>query len=285
MAVYPGLNLTRQEVNTIIDYTVRIGLSLKIKGLMNIQYVTVPRREGLGSSVYVLEVNPRSSRTVPFLSKVTGVPMVKVATRVRLGVSLKEQGYKTGLWPEQPLTGIKAPVFSMSKLVGVDTYLGPEMKSTGEVMGIGESFAEAYGKAVEGAGQSLPRRGKAMLSVRTADRARLVAVARALQELGFTLYGTHGTARAVRAAGMECIGVNKVKEGRPHIVDMIKNDEIAFIVNTTEGAQAIADSAEIRRAALRHKVTYTTTIAGAEATCMALRQVDVLRVTRLQELY
>jgi carbamoyl-phosphate synthase large subunit len=200
-----------------------------------------------------------------------------------VGRTLRDQGLEQEVVP--PRYFVKEAVFPFVKFPGVDTVLGPEMKSTGEVMGIGDSFAEAFGKAVEAAGQSLPKRGKAMLSVRTADRERLVAVARVLDELGFVLYGTHGTARAVREAGMECIGVNKVKEGRPHIVDMIKNDEIAFIVNTTEGAQAIADSAEIRRAALRHKVTYTTTIAGAEATCMALRQVDVLRVTRLQELY
>jgi carbamoyl-phosphate synthase large subunit len=160
------------------------------------------------------------------------------------------------------------------------------MKSTGEVMGVGETFGEAYAKAQEGAGSLLPRKGgKALLSVREGDKARLVEVARDLLEFGFTLYATHGTAEAVRAAGLSCNGVNKVAEGRPHLVDMIKNNEIGFIVNTTEGAKAIADSAAIRRAALQHKVPYTTTIAGAEATCMALKQLDILSVNRLQDLY
>ena len=160
------------------------------------------------------------------------------------------------------------------------------MKSTGEVMGVGTSFGEAYAKAQEGAGSLLPRKGgKVMLSVRPGDKARLIHVARDLLELGFALYGTHGTAAAVSAAGLPCVGVNKVAEGRPHIVDMIKNKEVGFIVNTTEGAKAIADSAAIRRAALQHKVTYTTTIAGAEATCMALKQLDIVSVNRLQDLY
>jgi carbamoyl-phosphate synthase large subunit len=159
------------------------------------------------------------------------------------------------------------------------------MKSTGEVMGVGLRFADAYGKAVEAAGMLLPRPGKALLSVREVDKPRLVEVARVLAELGFALYGTHGTAAVVRGAGLECVGVNKVKEGRPHIVDLIKNGDVDFIVNTTEGAQAIIDSAAIRRAALQHKVSYTTTIAGAEATCLALRLGDLLAVHRLQELY
>jgi carbamoyl-phosphate synthase large subunit len=159
------------------------------------------------------------------------------------------------------------------------------MKSTGEVMGIGETFGEAFGKAVEGAGTQLPRPGKAMLSVRDADKSRLERVARSLLALGFQLYGTHGTAEAMRAAGLPCEGVNKVKEGRPHIVDMIKNQDISFIVNTSEGVQAITDSAEIRRAALQYKVSYTTTMAGAEATCLALEQSGALRVNRLQDLY
>ena len=228
-------------------------------------------------------MNPRASRTVPFVSKAIGLALAKVAARCMVGRSLTEQGLRQEIKPKHYF--VKEAVFPFSKFPGVDTVLGPEMKSTGEVMGIGESFAEAFGKAVEGAGMSLPRPGKAMLSVRFADRARLVRVARDLFDLGFTLYGTHGTACSVRDAGMECIGVNKVKEGRPHIVDMIKNGEVSFIVNTTEGAQAIADSAEIRRAALQHKVSYTTTIAGAEATCLALKQPDRLRVNRLQELY
>jgi carbamoyl-phosphate synthase large subunit len=273
----PPYTLSENVQQRLREQMTHLGLALGVRGLMNAQFAIQD------DEIYILEVNPRASRTVPFVSKAIGVPLAKVGARCMAGRTLAEQGLQEQVRP--PRYFVKEAVFPFVKFPGVDTVLGPEMKSTGEVMGIGESFAEAFGKAVEGAGMSLPQRGKAMLSVRTADRARLVAVARALNELGFTLYGTHGTARSVREAGMECVGVNKVKEGRPHIVDMIKNGEVSFIVNTTEGAQAIADSAEIRRAALQHKVSYTTTIAGAEATCMALRQGDVLRVTRLQELY
>jgi carbamoyl-phosphate synthase large subunit len=236
-----------------------------------------------GDDIYILEVNPRASRTVPFVSKAIGLPLAKVAARCMVGQSLAEQGLTKERGPKHYF--VKEAVFPFIKFPGVDTVLGPEMKSTGEVMGVGESFGEAYAKAQEGAGTLLPAKGKAMLSVRAADRARLVEVARNLLELGFSLYGTRGTAAAVREAGLPCVPVNKVMEGRPHIVDMIKNGEVSFIVNTTEGAQAIADSAEIRRAALQHKVSYTTTIAGAEATCLALKQLDILSVNRLQNLY
>ncbi|MCG6940352.1 MAG: carbamoyl-phosphate synthase large subunit [Thiohalocapsa sp.] len=273
----PPYTLSEDLQERLREQMTKLGLALDVRGLMNAQFAIQD------DEIYILEVNPRASRTVPFVSKSIGVPLAKVGARCMVGRTLVAQGLEQGVQP--PRYFVKEAVFPFVKFPGVDTVLGPEMKSTGEVMGIGDSFAEAFGKAVEGAGQSLPKRGKAMLSVRAADRTRLVAVARQLDELGFALYGTHGTARAVREAGMECVGVNKVKEGRPHIVDMIKNDEIVFIVNTTEGAQAIADSAEIRRAALQHKVSYTTTIAGAEATLMALRQGDVLEVTPLQALY
>jgi carbamoyl-phosphate synthase large subunit len=236
-----------------------------------------------GDDIYILEVNPRASRTVPFVSKAIGVPLAKVAARCMVGQSLVDQRITKERAPKHYF--VKEAVFPFIKFPGVDTVLGPEMKSTGEVMGVGETFGEAYAKAQEGAGTLLPAKGKAMLSVRTADRARLVQVARNLLELGFSLYGTQGTAAAVRDAGLPCVPVNKVMEGRPHIVDMIKNGEVSFIVNTTEGAQAIADSAEIRRAALQHKVSYTTTIAGAEATCLALKQLDILSVNRLQNLH
>jgi carbamoyl-phosphate synthase large subunit len=253
----PPYTLSDDVQRRLREQMTQLGLALGVRGLMNAQFAIQD------DAVYILEVNPRASRTVPFVSKSIGVPLAKIGARCMAGRTLAEQGLTAEVRP--PRYFVKEAVFPFVKFPGVDTVLGPEMKSTGEVMGVGDSFAEAFGKAVEGAGASLPKRGKAMLSVRTADRARCVAVARQLVELGFTLYGTHGTARAVREAGMDCVGVNKVKEGRPHIVDMIKNGEVSFIVNTTEGAQAIADSAEIRRAALRHKVSYTTTIAGAEA--------------------
>jgi carbamoyl-phosphate synthase large subunit len=259
------------------DQMRKLAQALKVVGLVNAQFAIKDQ------DVYILEVNPRASRTVPFVSKAIGVPLAKVAARCMAGVSLRAQGLVKECRPKHYF--VKEAVFPFIKFPGVDTVLGPEMKSTGEVMGVGESFGEAYAKAQCGAGTGLPRKGKAMLSVRQADRPRLVQVARDLLDLGFSLCGTHGSARAVREAGIPCDGVNKVAEGRPHVVDMIKNGEVSFIVNTTEGAQAIIDSAEIRSAALQHKVSYTTTIAGAEATCLALKQACAVGVNRLQELY
>jgi len=273
----PPYTLSEELQDRMRDQMTRLGLALRVSGLMNAQFAIKD------NEVYVLEVNPRASRTVPFVSKAIGVPLAKVGARCMAGRSLAEQGLHGEVRPKHSF--VKEAVFPFVKFPGVDTVLGPEMKSTGEVMGVGESFAEAFGKAVEAAGVLLPHRGKAMLSVRDNDKPRLIEVARTLTELGFALYGTHGTAAAVCAAGLECVGVNKVKEGRPHIVDMIKNGEISFIVNTTEGAEAIADSAEIRRTALQHKVSYTTTIAGAEATCKALKQGDLLNVNRLQDMH
>ena len=182
------------------------------------------------------------------------------------GTSLAEQGVTEETIPAHYF--VKEAIFPFVKFPGVDTVLGPEMKSTGEVMGVGETFGEAYAKAVEGGGSSLPTAGNALLSVRDADKDRTVEVARELADLGFTLYATGGTEDAISEAGIECQRVNKVMEGRPHLVDMIKNGDVSFIVNTTEGKQALMDSASIRRAALQHKVAYTTTISGAEATCM-----------------
>ncbi|MEJ2388282.1 MAG: ATP-grasp domain-containing protein, partial [Chromatiaceae bacterium] len=259
------------------EQMVKMARALNVVGLMNAQFAIKD------DHVYILEVNPRASRTVPFVSKATGVPLAKVAARCMVGRSLDAQGFGKECEPKRYF--VKEAVFPFIKFPGVDTVLAPEMKSTGEVMGVGDSFGQAYAKSQEAAGSLLPRKGKAMLSVRDADKPRLIRVAQDLLDLGFQLYGTHGTAAAVRGAGIPCEGVNKVKEGRPHIVDMIKNKEVSFIVNTTEGAQAIADSAEIRRAALQHKVSYTTTIAGAEATCLALKQSDAISVNRLQELF
>jgi len=272
MAVYPGLNLTHREVNTIIDHAIRIGLALKIKGLMNIQYVIVPRREGLGSSVYVLEVNPRASRTVPFLSKVTGVPMVKVATRVMLGVSLKEQGYKTGLWPEQPLTGIKAPVFSMSKLLGVDTYLGPEMKSTGEVMGIDVNFDAALTKALLAGGMMLPPQGVILLSIADRDKPESLPPIKKLSELGYKLYATEGTAAMLESAGLPVTRITKkLGEGHPNVVDVIRDGTVTGVVNTITGGEAsLRDGFYIRRAAAEKQVPCFTSLDTVRAAVEAL---------------
>ncbi len=255
----------------------KLALGLGVKGLMNTQFAIKDEE------IYLLEVNPRASRTVPFVSKATGVPLAKVAARCMVDISLAEQGVTDEVIPKYYF--VKEAVFPFIKFPGVDTVLGPEMKSTGEVMGVGRTFGQAFAKAVEGGGSRLPDRGRALLSVRDADKKRVVAVARDLAELGFELFATGGTERVVREAGIPCQRVNKVKEGRPHIVDMIKNDEISLIVNTTEGKQAIEDSASIRRTALQHKVSYTTTIAGAEAICLALKERSGIDVYPLKELH
>ncbi|NNJ91160.1 MAG: ATP-grasp domain-containing protein, partial [Gammaproteobacteria bacterium] len=255
----------------------QMALELKVIGLMNTQFAIKD------DEIYLLEVNPRASRTVPFVSKATGVPLAKVAARCMAGSSLQEQAVTEEIIPENYF--VKEAIFPFVKFPGVDTVLGPEMKSTGEVMGVGKTFGEAYAKAVEGGGSSLPTAGNALLSVRDADKDRTVAVARELAELGFTLYATSGTEVPISEAGIECQRVNKVMEGRPHLVDMIKNGDVSFIVNTTEGKQALKDSASIRRAALQHKVAYTTTISGAEATCMALRQMEDFSVNALKDLH
>ncbi|MEN8180024.1 MAG: carbamoyl-phosphate synthase large subunit [Pseudomonadota bacterium] len=255
----------------------RMALELKVIGLMHTQFAIKD------DHIYLLEVNPRASRTVPFVSKATGVQLAKVAARCMAGISLREQGVTREVIPDNYF--VKEAVFPFVKFPGVDTVLGPEMKSTGEVMGIGRTFGEAFNKSILGAGSRLPRSGNALLSVRDADKNRAVLVAEDLAAFGFKLHATGGTAKAIQDAGIECERINKVKEGRPHIVDMIKNREVSFIVNTTEGPQAIADSGDIRRAALQHKVTYTTTISGAEATCLALKQLDELSVNRLQDLH
>ena len=255
----------------------RLAHALKVVGLMNTQFAIK------GDEIYLLEVNPRASRTVPFVSKATGRPLAKIAARCMAGKSLKEQGIDGEITPKHYY--VKEAVFPFVKFPGVDTLLGPEMKSTGEVMGVGRTFGEAYAKANEGGSVLLPRGGRALLSVREADRAKAVVVARNLKELGFEIAATRGTCRSITEAGIECRVVNKVKEGRPHIVDMIKNDEFALIINTTEGKQAIIDSASIRRSALQHKVSYTTTISGAEAAVLALQQPDELNVNTLRELH
>ncbi len=261
----------------IREQTAMMARELKVVGLMNVQFAI---QEG---QIYVIEVNPRASRTVPFVSKAIGRPLAKIAARCMVGKSLQEQGFTREIVPGY--FSVKEAVFPFAKFPGVDPILGPEMKSTGEVMGIGATFAEAFAKSQAGAGVVLPTSGKAFISVRDQDKPKVAAVARELAALGFELLATGGTARVLEAEGIPCQRVNKVNEGRPHIVDMIKNDEIDLIVNTTEGRQAIADSFTIRRQALQHKVAYYTTIAGARATCMALRQGGDYTVRRLQDLH
>ncbi|HEB58754.1 MAG TPA: carbamoyl-phosphate synthase large subunit [Gammaproteobacteria bacterium] len=273
----PPFSLDTAVQDEMRKQMVAMARALSVVGLMNTQFAV---KDG---EVFVLEVNPRASRTVPFVSKATGIPWAKVAARCMTGKSLAEQGVTREVVPEY--FSVKEAVFPFIKFLGVDPQLGPEMKSTGEVMGVGRNFGIAFAKSQLGAGVALPHNGKAFISVRKVDRAGIIDVARKLSELGFSLVATRGTGMALREAGLECDYINKVQEGRPHIVDLIKNDEISLIVNTTEGRQAIADSASIRRSALRHKVTYTTTLAGGLALCAALSETDIGDVYRLQDLH
>ncbi|RLT99356.1 carbamoyl-phosphate synthase large subunit [Ketobacter sp.] len=273
----PPYNLNQEVQDIMREQSRKMALELGVVGLMNVQFA-VKRNE-----VYVLEVNPRASRTVPFVSKCIGVSLAKVAARCMAGMSLEAQGFTNEIVPKHYF--VKEAVFPFAKFQGVDPILGPEMKSTGEVMGIGDEFGEAFGKASLGAGEKLPRKGTVFISVREGDKPAAVEVARQLSSLGFKLIATRGTARLITEAGLEVKQINKVKEGRPHIVDAIKNRDVELIINTTEGTQAVSDSYQIRREALQNKVAYTTTIAGAQAICAALQADTGIVVRRLQDLH
>ncbi len=257
--------------------TVKMAKALGVKGLMNVQFAIQ------GETVYVLEVNPRASRTVPFVSKACGLQLAKIAARCMAGKSLKSQGVTKETVP--PYYSVKEAVFPFIKFPGVDTILGPEMKSTGEVMGVGSTFAEAFVKSQLGASVKLPQGGKAFISVRNEDHQNVVDIAQDLAKLGFDLVATKGTARTLIDNGLTVKAVNKVAEGRPHVVDMIKNNEIDFIVNVTEDKKAVADSYEIRRTALQNKVTYYTTLAGAKAACIGMAYMQELHVESIQDLH
>ncbi len=273
----PPNTLSAEMQERIRDQTRQLAKALNVVGLMNIQFAIQ------GDKLYVLEVNPRASRTVPFVSKAVGVPLAKVAARCMVGRSLKQQGIT--MIPAPPYFSVKQPVYPFIKFRGVDPILGPEMKSTGEVMGTGRSFGEAYAKAQFASGIIIPTAGKALLSVRNQDKPAAISLARALVQRGFKLIATHGTAAALEAAGVTCEHINKVREGRPHVVDIIKNEEVSLIVNTTEGKQAILESNSIRREAVFHKITYYTTIAAAKATVIALDYIDSAGVNKLQDLH
>lgn len=273
----PPYSLPQDVQEEMRKQVAAMALELGVVGLMNTQLAW---QDG---EIYVIEVNPRASRTVPFVSKCIGTSLAAIAAKVMMGKSLAELGFTKEIIP--PYYSVKEAVFPFNKFQGVDPILGPEMKSTGEVMGAGETFGEAFFKATLGAGEKLPTEGNVFVSVRDADKADVIPVAKGLKALGFNLMATAGTFKALSEAGVEVTRVNKVGEGRPHIVDMIKNDEIAMSVNTTEGPVAIADSAEIRRSALQHKVYYTTTLAGAEAVVKALESDGLKTVRRLQELH
>jgi len=267
MAVYPGLTLTTAEIDTITDYAVRIGLALNIKGLMNIQFVIMPDHPLGGAAVYVLEVNSRASRTVPFISKVTGVPMVKVAVKVMLGNSLKQQGYETGIYKRQHLVAIKAPVFSMSKLIGVDTHLGPEMKSTGEVMGIDYRFEAALAKTLLAAGLMLPKEGGILLSVSDRDKPEAVPIIKKLAGIGYKLYATEGTAAMLSAMGLPVtMTTKKLSEGHPNVLDVIIGGNVQGVINTvTSSGTVMRDGFAIRRTAAERRIPCFTSLDTARA--------------------
>jgi carbamoyl-phosphate synthase large subunit len=273
----PPNSLSADTQESLRDQTRKLAKALSVGGLMNVQFAI---QNGI---IYVLEVNPRASRTVPFVSKATGVPLAKIAARAMTGKKLRDQGVTAGREP--PYYSVKEAVFPFVKFPESDPILGPEMKSTGEVMGTGRTFGEAYAKAQTASGVTLPRKGVCFISVRDRDKPGAVELARRLIARGFEAVATEGTARALAEAGIACRRVNKVREGRPHIVDMIKNDEIDLIVNTTEGKLAIRESNSIRREAVHHRVTYYTTLAAGLATCEALDHLDEVEVNRLQDLH
>ena len=273
----PPNGLTQAVQDELRAQTRLLAKALNVIGLMNIQFAI---QNGV---IYILEVNPRASRTVPFVSKATGVALAKVAARVMTGKSLAAQGCTQETVP--PYFSVKEAVFPFAKFPEADPILGPEMKSTGEVMGTGHTFGEAYAKAQAASGVVLPTRGLCFISVRDRDKPGAVLLSQMLIARGFEIAATGGTASALESAGIICRRVNKVREGRPHVVDMIKNDEVALIVNTTEGKQAVRESRPIRREAVARKVTYYTTVAGARATCDALDHLGDISVNRLQDLH
>jgi len=273
----PPFSLDAAMQNALHEQAVKLAKELRVVGVMNTQFAIQ------NDVIYILEVNPRASRTIPFVSKATGLPLAKIAARAMVGETLEKQGYINQRVPGY--YSVKESVFPFIKFAGADPILGPEMKSTGEVMGIGRSFGEAYAKAQLASGVVLPTSGAALLSVRDRDKDGAVELAQILVGRGFDIVATHGTANKLASAGILCRRANKVREGRPHIVDMIKNDEISLIVNTTEGRQAIRESLPIRAEAVRRNVTYYTTLGAAVATCKALEHLSDGEVNRLQDLH
>jgi carbamoyl-phosphate synthase large subunit len=273
----PPFSLSKKVQNELRSQTVQLAQALKVIGLMNVQFAVK------NGDVYVLEVNPRASRTIPYVSKAIGRPLAKIAARCMVGRTLKDQGIVAEIVP--PYYSVKEAVFPFIKFPGVDTVLGPEMKSTGEVMGTGRSFGEAFSKSQFAAGYAIPRAGCMLISVRDPDKKPVVEVARYFSQNGFEILATRGTAAVLQAAGVPVRSVNKVSEGRPDIVDMIMNDEVDIIVNTTSGKQSLEDSYSIRREALQHRVTYYTTLSAARAAREAHRAAEQVTINRLQDLH
>lgn len=271
----PPFSLSPKLQDELRRQTKAMAKALNVVGLMNVQYAIQ------GESVFILEVNPRASRTVPFVSKATGIPLAKVAARCMVGETLAQQGVTKEVIPSY--YSVKEAVFPFIKFPGVDIILGPEMKSTGEVMGVGDTFAEAFVKSQLAAGVKLPSTGKVFISVRSADKLGAVEIAKSLRDMGFAVLATRGTAAALVAANVAVTVANKVAEGRPHIVDMIKNGEISLIINTVDSKRsAMQDSYSIRHAALQGRVTYYTTLAGARAACLGMQHIAELHVYDLQ---
>nr|MBP6817142.1 ATP-grasp domain-containing protein [Burkholderiaceae bacterium] len=280
----PPYSLSAETVAELKRQTEQMARALKVVGLMNVQFAIQNSTEGSGGTVYVLEVNPRASRTVPYVSKATGLQLAKIAARCMAGRTLSQQGIGAEVTPGY--FSVKEAVFPFVKFPGVDTILGPEMKSTGEVMGVGYTFGEAFVKSQLAAGVKLPSSGTAFVSVKNADKPGMVAISRALHEIGFKLVATKGTAAAIAAQGIPVTAINKVQEGRPHIVDMLKNGDISLVINTVEEKRgAIADSRSIRTTALAQRVTYYTTLAGARAAVEGMRHLNALDVYSLQQLH
>ncbi|MBV9848491.1 MAG: carbamoyl-phosphate synthase large subunit [Armatimonadetes bacterium] len=282
MAVYPPQTLARTTVDQIVEYATRLSDALKVVGLMNIQFVID------GGQAYVIEVNPRASRTVPYLSKITGIPMVKAATWASLGRSLADQGYKNGLHPDQPNVAVKAPVFSFAKLTGVDISLGPEMKSTGEILGIDTDFSRALYKAMVASGIDvpLPNQGGALLvTLADADKAEALPIIRDFADLGFALYATAGTAKLLGEHGLAVTPVKKISEGTPNLLDLIRGGQVSLLINTlSQDKQVEKEAAQIRRASVEHSIPCLTSLDTARAlhTALATRthgeQFDVMTV-------
>ncbi|MFT5044226.1 MAG: carbamoyl-phosphate synthase large subunit, partial [Porticoccaceae bacterium] len=273
----PPFSLSKEICDELSKQMAQMAHGLGVVGLMNTQFAIQ------GDKIFVLEVNPRASRTVPFVSKATGVQLAKIAARCMAGQSLASQGVSEVPTPD--FFSVKESVFPFAKFPGVDTLLGPEMKSTGEVMGSGKTFGEAFYKASLGASSELPQSGLAFISVRDQDKSGVVKVARKLVAAGFTLMATDGTQQALADASIACERINKLRQGQPHILDQIKNDVISLVINTTDGRQAIADSFYIRQQALRRKIPYTTTLSGANAICEALSHSVTGPVYRLSDIH
>jgi carbamoyl-phosphate synthase large subunit len=283
----PAYSLSKALQDEMRRQAAALARALKVVGLMNVQFAV--QGEGSAAVVYVLEVNPRASRTVPFVSKATGQPLAKIAARCMVGQPLSSQRSRNGRAPAEivpPYFSVKEAVFPFNRFPGVDPILGPEMRSTGEVMGTGRTFGEAMLKSQLGAGSRLPTRGTVCITVKNSDKVRAVAVARDLHRLGFALVATKGTAAAIAQAGIAVRSVNKVKDGRPHIVDMVKAGDIQLVFTTVDETRtAIADSRHIRQAALAHRVTYYTSMAGCEAAVEGMKHQADLAVESLQDLH